>query len=168
MPPQGQTLPSSPTSPRRSPSRNTNGVRLKTVLFLRGSTLYDPERIKGRLMEYQKVLKLEIAVVDGKVGSLLSFLSLCSLIVRPYSSVIAAQPSRYSCTTSSETYCTPGGDVPRKIAQAVGGKYALQSLSCAPFSLPTLAAMSRTASTATSKGVRCDAGADGETKDRSG
>ena len=39
-----------------------------TALFLQGSTLYQPEPIKERLMEYQKVLKLEIAIVDGKVS----------------------------------------------------------------------------------------------------
>ena len=62
--------------------------------------LYDPERIKGWLMDYQKVLKLGLAVVDGKVGSLLPFLSLRLLIFRAYGSVITGQPSRYSCTTS--------------------------------------------------------------------
>ena len=83
-----------------TPESEHKRVRLKTVLFLQGSTLYDPKQIKGRLMERQKILKLEIAVVDGKVGFLLPFVSFCSLILRAYSSVTIAQPSRYLCTIS--------------------------------------------------------------------
>ena len=73
MPPQGQTpllLHFTLTTPESGRKR----ARLKTVLFLYGSTLYDPERIKGRWMEYQKVLKLDITVMDGQVGSLLPFM----------------------------------------------------------------------------------------------
>jgi vacuolar protein sorting-associated protein 3 len=54
---------------------------------------------------------------------------------------------------SAEAYSTHGGDVvPGKIAPAIGDKYALQLWSSALFPLPTSAAMSRTVSTATSKG----------------
>jgi hypothetical protein len=52
-----------------TPDSEHKRVRLKTALFLQGSSLYKPEPIRGRLMEYQKVLKLEVAIVDGKVSN---------------------------------------------------------------------------------------------------
>ena len=36
-------------------------MRLKTVLFLQGSTLYDPEAVRARLSAHAKILKLELA-----------------------------------------------------------------------------------------------------------
>jgi hypothetical protein len=53
-------------------------VRLKTILFLQGSTSYDPVPIHKRLLDNQKVLKLELAIVEGKVR-LHAFFSLISL-----------------------------------------------------------------------------------------
>jgi vacuolar protein sorting-associated protein 3 len=54
---------------------------------------------------------------------------------------------------SAEAYSILGGDVaPGKIAPAIGDKYALQLWSSALFPLPASAAVSRTVSTATSKG----------------
>jgi vacuolar protein sorting-associated protein 3 len=108
-------------------------------------------------MEYQKVLQLEIAVVDGKVGSLLPFLSFCSLIFRMYSfnrrSALSILVHDLRDTTSAEAYCTLGRDVlPGKIAHAIGDKYALQSQSSALSPLPTSAAMSGIVSTAMSNG----------------
>jgi hypothetical protein len=49
-----------------TPDSEHKRVRLKTVLFLQGSTLYNLKPIKQRLMEHPKVLKLEIAIVHGK------------------------------------------------------------------------------------------------------
>ena len=42
-------------------------MRLKTVLFLQGSTLYDPEAVRTRLSPHAKILKLESAILEGKV-----------------------------------------------------------------------------------------------------
>jgi hypothetical protein len=57
-----------------TPDSEHKRVRLKTALFLQGSALYEPEPIKERLMGHQKVLQLEVAIVDGKVrGVVLSF-----------------------------------------------------------------------------------------------
>jgi hypothetical protein len=50
-----------------TPDSEHKRVRLKTVLFLQGSTLYEAEVIRPRLLEHEKVLKLELAIVDGKV-----------------------------------------------------------------------------------------------------
>jgi hypothetical protein len=42
-------------------------IRLKTVLFLQGSSLYDAELIREQLVPHSKrVLSLELAIVNGK------------------------------------------------------------------------------------------------------
>lgn len=43
-------------------------IRLKTALFLQGSALYEPEPIRERLVEHHKILKLEMAIIEGKVS----------------------------------------------------------------------------------------------------
>ena len=49
-------------------------MRLKTVLFLQGSTLYDPEAVCTRLAPHAKILKLESAILEGKVRALHNYL----------------------------------------------------------------------------------------------
>lgn len=39
------------------------------MLFLQASSLYDPVAIHQRLEPHQKVLSLEVAIVEGKVCS---------------------------------------------------------------------------------------------------
>lgn len=56
-----------------TPDSEHKRVRLKTVLFLQGSTIYDPETIRQRILEHQKVLKLELAILEGKVSLLFWF-----------------------------------------------------------------------------------------------
>jgi hypothetical protein len=51
-----------------TPDSEHKRVRLKTILFLQGSTLYDATDARNRLLGAQKILKLELAIVDGKVG----------------------------------------------------------------------------------------------------
>jgi vacuolar protein sorting-associated protein 3 len=104
-------------------------------------------------MEYRKVLKLEIAVVDEKVGSLpflvFLFVGLSCVQLGNHRSALSILVHDLRDTTSAEAYCTLSGDVvPGKIAQTI----ALQSLSFALFPLPTSAAMSSIVSTAMSKG----------------
>jgi hypothetical protein len=55
-----------------TPNSEHKRVRLKAALFLQGSTFYEPGPIKDRLIEHQKVLKLELAIVDGKVRDVIS------------------------------------------------------------------------------------------------
>lgn len=50
-----------------TPDSEHKRVRLKTILLLAGSSLYDPEIIRQRLLEREKALKLELAIIDGKV-----------------------------------------------------------------------------------------------------
>ena len=95
-----------------------------------------------------------VAVVDGKVGSLLPLLSFCSLIFRAYRSVFTAQPSRYSCTTSEtphpQKHTALSAEMPY---QGILHKPSEMNTNCSRslLSLPTSVAMSRTVSTATTK-----------------
>ena len=74
-------------------------MRLKTVLFLQGSTLYDPEAVRTRLSPHAKILKLESAILEGKVR----YTSIwCGWDVTPspnHSSAITALRSPSWCTT---------------------------------------------------------------------
>lgn len=50
-----------------TPDSESKRCRIKTVLFLQGSSLYDLETVKVRLMAHEKMLKLEIAILHAKV-----------------------------------------------------------------------------------------------------
>ena len=50
-----------------TPDSEHKRARLKTILLLAGSSLYDPEPVRQRLAECEKILKLELAIIDGKV-----------------------------------------------------------------------------------------------------
>jgi len=50
-----------------TPDSDHKRARLKTILLLSGSSLYDPEKVRPRLLEREKILKLELAIIDGKV-----------------------------------------------------------------------------------------------------
>jgi hypothetical protein len=41
--------------------------RLKAIIFLQGSTLYDPSIVRQRLISDAKMLNLELAIIEGKV-----------------------------------------------------------------------------------------------------
>lgn len=136
-----------------TPDSEHKRVRLKTALFLQGSALYELEPIKKRLMDHQKVLQLEVAIVDGKVRD-----DVFCLLVRTHfwmqlgnhRAALSILVHDLRDATSAEAYCTLGGEVvPGKIAQVIGDKYGLRPWSSALFSLPTSAAISRTTSTAT-------------------
>ena len=71
--------------------------------------------------------------------------------------------------TSAEAYCTLGGDVPGKIAQGIGDKYALQSWSSATSPLPRLDGYIEDCFDCDEQGeYAADAGDDGETEERCG
>ena len=50
-----------------TPESEHKRARLKTILILAGSSLYDPETIRQQLLAREKILKFELAIVDGKV-----------------------------------------------------------------------------------------------------
>ncbi|OSD05085.1 hypothetical protein PYCCODRAFT_1362718 [Trametes coccinea BRFM310] len=98
------------TTPDSEPKR----LRLKSVLFLQGSTLYDPEAIRSRLAAHAKLLKLELAILEGKLGNHRSALS---ILVHDMND-----------STSAEAYCTLGGEVvPARTAQTIGERSGLQA-----------------------------------------
>ncbi|KAF8918725.1 hypothetical protein CPB85DRAFT_1373750 [Mucidula mucida] len=83
-----------------TPDSDHKRVRIKTALFLQGSSLYNVQRIKERLLPHTKLLKLEMSILEGKVET--SFQS-------PRRSLILIHDMHDS--TSAEVYCTLGGDV---------------------------------------------------------
>jgi hypothetical protein len=56
-----------------TPESEHKRARLKTILILAGSSLYDPETIRQQLLEREKILKFELAIIDGKVCSVNMF-----------------------------------------------------------------------------------------------
>lgn len=50
-----------------TPESEHKRARLKTVLMLAGSSFYDPDTIRQQLLEKEKILKFELAIIDGKV-----------------------------------------------------------------------------------------------------
>ncbi|KAI1785956.1 hypothetical protein LXA43DRAFT_1035560 [Ganoderma leucocontextum] len=96
-----------------TPDSESKRTRLKTILFLQGSTLYDPVAVKSRLDDRAKILKLELAILEGKLGNHRSALS---ILVHDLND-----------STSAEAYCTLGGEVvPAKTAQQIGERSNLQ------------------------------------------
>ncbi|RPD60230.1 hypothetical protein L226DRAFT_563303 [Lentinus tigrinus ALCF2SS1-7] len=96
-----------------TPDSQSKRVRLKTVLFLQGSTLYDPEAVRTRLSPHAKILRLESAILEGKLGNHRAALS---ILVHDMNDA-----------TSAEAYCTLGGEVvPAKTAQQIGERSGLQ------------------------------------------
>ncbi|KAG5651341.1 hypothetical protein H0H81_009029 [Sphagnurus paluster] len=103
-----------------SPHKRT---RLKTILFLAGSTLYDPAAIRP-LFEDQKLLRMELAIIDGKLGN--------------HRTALSTLVHDLHDATSAELYCTLGGDlVPLKIAQSLSENNAgLELWASALFGIP--------------------------------
>ena len=50
-----------------TPDSDHKRTRLKTILFLAGSSLYDPEVIRKSLLTQEKLLRLELAIINSKV-----------------------------------------------------------------------------------------------------
>ncbi|EPQ52360.1 hypothetical protein GLOTRDRAFT_140707 [Gloeophyllum trabeum ATCC 11539] len=95
-----------------TPDSEHKRVRLKTILFLQGSDLYDPEPIKERLAEYEKTLVIERAIVEGKLGHHREALTILMHTLHD--------------SRSAESYCTLGGDVVTgRLASSIGEKNGL-------------------------------------------
>lgn len=96
-----------------TPDSEHKRVRLKTMLFLQGSAYLDLDGIHARLQQHNKILQLEYAIIEGKLGHHRSALS---ILVDGLCDV-----------ASAEAYCTLGGEVvPPKVAQSIGESYDLQ------------------------------------------
>ncbi|PPQ88786.1 hypothetical protein CVT25_010472 [Psilocybe cyanescens] len=96
-----------------TPDSGHKRARLKMILLLAGSSLYDPELIRQRLSEREKILKLELALIDGKLGR--------------HRSALQILVHDLSDSASAETYCTLGGDIiPPKVAQSIADDCGLQ------------------------------------------
>ncbi|KAK1226203.1 hypothetical protein PQX77_010785 [Marasmius sp. AFHP31] len=89
-----------------TPDSEHKRVRLKTALFLQASSLYDVESIRNRLLPHEKILKFELAILDGKTQNHISALSNLALDLRD--------------TVTAEAYCALGGElIPSKVALSI-------------------------------------------------
>ncbi|KAL0068079.1 hypothetical protein AAF712_004739 [Marasmius tenuissimus] len=89
-----------------TPDSEHKRVRLKTTLFLQASSLYDVESIRNRLLPHEKILKFELAILDGKTQNHNSALSNLALDLRD--------------TVTAEAYCALGGElIPSKVALSI-------------------------------------------------
>ena len=80
---------------------------------MQGSSLYDVENILDRIREHEKILRLEMALLYGKLGRHEEAISTLVHDMRDH--------------TTAESYCTLGGDViPSKVAWSVGERCGLQ------------------------------------------
>ncbi|KAF9530289.1 hypothetical protein CPB83DRAFT_868731 [Crepidotus variabilis] len=120
-----------------TPDSEHKRLRLKMILLLAGSSLYDPEAAKRRLQTLKKVLGLEIAIVDGKLAQ--------------HRSALQILVHDINDPTSAEAYCALGGDlVPPKVAQSIAEQCGLQDWATSLFSLPTAKSGSTNGGTAPS------------------
>ncbi|KAK7047338.1 hypothetical protein VNI00_006569 [Paramarasmius palmivorus] len=89
-----------------TPDSDAKRVRLKTALFLQGSNLYDARAIRARLSPHEKIMKLEMAILHGKLQDHHSALSILANDMRD--------------TTTAEAYCALGGELlPTKLAMSI-------------------------------------------------
>ncbi|KAI0070835.1 hypothetical protein K474DRAFT_1693669 [Panus rudis PR-1116 ss-1] len=96
-----------------TPDSDSKRIRLKAILFLQGSDSYDPESVRQRLAEHEKMLALELAIVEGKCLQDRSALSHLVHFLHD--------------SASAEAYCALGGEVvPVKTAQNLGERFGLQ------------------------------------------
>ncbi|PSR76572.1 hypothetical protein PHLCEN_2v8330 [Hermanssonia centrifuga] len=122
-----------------TPESETKQTRLKTILFLQGSKLYEAEPIRQRIDECdsRKVLSLELAILYGRLGQ--------------HHEALGVLVHSLHDSVSAEAYCTLGGGViPPKTALYVCEKSGLQSLNIffgAPLNpaktIPVVPALSR-------------------------
>jgi len=50
-----------------TPDSEHKRVRLKMILMLAGSSLYDLDAVRQRILERENILKFELAIIEGKV-----------------------------------------------------------------------------------------------------
>ncbi|KZP18157.1 hypothetical protein FIBSPDRAFT_933616 [Athelia psychrophila] len=118
-----------------TPDSEHKRVRLKTLLFLQGSALYDPTTALSRLKTsgQEKVLGLELAVLYGK-----AHLKYCEHKLADHPAALSILVHDLRDATSAEAYCTLGGEViPARVAQTIGEKCGLEVWAAALFPIPT-------------------------------
>ncbi|EIN08171.1 hypothetical protein PUNSTDRAFT_69089 [Punctularia strigosozonata HHB-11173 SS5] len=97
-----------------TPNSEHKRARLKAALFLQGSNFYDLEKIRDRIKEHESILRLELAMVEGKLGNDREALS---ILVHGLHDA-----------ASAEVYCSFGGQViPPRTAQMLGEEYDLRN-----------------------------------------
>ncbi|KAF4618694.1 hypothetical protein D9613_009798 [Agrocybe pediades] len=106
-----------------TPDSQHKRARLKSILMLAGSSLYDLDSVKDLLQGQETVLKFEMAMIEGKLGN--------------HRSALQILVHDLSDATSAEMYCALGGDiVPPKIAQTIARDCGLDAWASALFGVP--------------------------------
>lgn len=91
--------------------------------MLAGSSFYDPDIIRQRLLEGEKILKFELAIIDGKLSK--------------HRSVFEILVHDLGDSTSAETYCTLGGDIfSSNVARSIANDSGLHDWASTLFSTP--------------------------------
>ncbi|THH17699.1 hypothetical protein EW146_g3170 [Bondarzewia mesenterica] len=95
-----------------TPDSPAKRARIRTALFLQSSVSYDAQPVRERLASQEKVLALEVAIVEGKLGNHHAALSILAHTMRDH--------------VSAEAYCTTCGSVvPPRVASTLAEKYEL-------------------------------------------
>ena len=108
-----------------TPNSNHKLLRLKTILFLAGSTLYDPAVIYSQILAQQSILRLELAIIEGMVWFIVvSWSNLNSnaseLQLGNHHSALAILVHELHDFTTAEAYCMlSGAVVSAKAAQLI-------------------------------------------------
>ncbi|KAH9916957.1 uncharacterized protein BXZ73DRAFT_92415 [Epithele typhae] len=96
-----------------TPDSESKRARIKTALFLQGSSHYNPQEIRDRISGRAKILQLEMSILEGKLGN--HRVALSTLV------------HDLNDSTSAEAYCTLGGEVvSAKTALQIGERMDLQ------------------------------------------
>ncbi|KAI0312172.1 hypothetical protein OF83DRAFT_1287071 [Amylostereum chailletii] len=92
-----------------SPSKRS---RIRAVLFLQNSAYYDVQSVRERLAPHERILSVEIAILEGKLGNHQTALTMLARTVRDH--------------TSAEAYCTTCGCVlPPRTGATLAEQYGL-------------------------------------------
>lgn len=92
-----------------TPDSDAKRARIKALLFLQGSTMYDMLSIEARLEPHIKLLALEHAILQGKAGNHRAVLSILTHDMHD--------------AVSAEVYCALGGAIiPGKVASGVAAE----------------------------------------------
>ncbi|TDL25106.1 hypothetical protein BD410DRAFT_819897 [Rickenella mellea] len=96
-----------------TPESPSKLIRLKTALFLQGSSHYSFSAILDRIQPHATILRLERAILFGQLGR--------------HADALGALVNDVKDAASAEAYCTLGGVVvPAKVALAIGERHGLQ------------------------------------------
>jgi len=99
-----------------TPDSTHKHLRLKTIICLAGSTLYDPTAIYSQILAQRNILKLELAIIEGMVRFFCRLhtrfdLRNSELQLGNHGSALTTLARELHDHTTAEAYCMLGGVV---------------------------------------------------------